>query len=190
MPIENERKFVILETDSVEKKFAEEAEKTISIQQRYLVIDRGLSARVRSTKTRHEEKYYFTFKKDCGVPGEVIEIETVISLDDFNSLWLQGTNQVIKTRYIYEGWEVDFFKLGNHNYFAMAEIELPSGKKAPSIVPQLVLENLLYVVPIEDKRFSNKKISDVGYSISLLDSLKVKSGVINREPRILKKKYY
>jgi hypothetical protein len=119
-----------------------------------------------------------------------VEIESSIDVDDFNKLWSKGTNQVTKTRYIHEGWEVDFFKHGRHNYFGVAEIELPPGQKAPILVPHLVLENLIFIVPIDDKRFSNKKLGNISYTVSLLDALKVKGPTINREHSIIKKKYH
>jgi len=191
MPIENERKYVLTETDAVERKFADVAQEIIPMAQRYLVTDKGMCARVRWAKVKGEKQYYFTFKKDCGVPGEVIEIETVISPDDFNKLWKVSSNEANKIRYHYEEdnvlWDVDFFKHDGHNYFAMAEVELKPGVKAPDNVPKLISENLIFTVPIDDRRFSSKKVGDVGYAISLLDGLKVKTGTVNT--RILKKKY-
>ncbi len=187
MPIENERKYVILETEAVERRFAEIAQTVIPIRQRYLVTEKRMSARVRCSNYKEGPEYVFTFKKN--INSEVIEIETEITEDDFNMMWPAATNGVEKTRYIYEGWEVDFFKHDDFNYLAVAEIELPPKKKQPSIIPQLVIENLIYVVPIEDKRFSNKKLGDIQYAVSLLDSLKVKSNLLNKGG-ILKRKYH
>ena len=190
MPIENERKFIIYETDATERKFAERSEQVIPIKQRYLITDKGKSGRIRQEKFKDEMKYSFTFKMDCDIPGEVVEIETAISPDDFNKLWFKGTGEVTKVRYKYQGWDVDFFKYFDRNYIAIAEIELPSGVKQPTLIPALILENLIYQVPMEDKRFSNKKIGNLSYAISLLDELKVKSSSINKMTKILKKKYY
>lgn len=187
MPIENERKYVILETEAVERKFAAVAQVAIPIRQRYVVTEKGMAVRVRCSELEQPE-YVFTFKKD--VDGECIEIETKISEADFNKLWGKATNEVNKIRYIHEGWEVDFFKKDGFNYLAVAEIELPPKKKEPNIIPLLVMESLIYVVPIEDKRFSNKKLGDVEYSVSLLDTLKVKSNLLNTSrPGMLKRKY-
>lgn len=184
MPIENERKIIILESEEVEQKFKESSQLAIPIHQRYLVTEKGMSVRVRCSEMKGGPEYAFTFKKN--INGEVVEIETKISEEDFDRMWPGAKNQVDKIRYIYEGWEVDFFKSNNSNYLAVAEIELPPKKLMPSIIPQLVTENIIYVVPIDDNRFSNKKIGDVVYATNLLDSLKVK----NFPRGILKKKYH
>ena len=168
MPIENERKYVIDETS--EMLFAQHAEKTLHIEQKYLAIDRGFSARVRSTNSNN---YCLTIKQDVmGMIGQ-IEIETKINKEDFDLLWHEGYNEVTKVRYVYKEWEIDFFKNRNgKNYIAVAEIELPPKIKWPDTIPQIVKENIIFVVPIEDKRFSNKKISDIKYASKLLDQVR------------------
>jgi len=174
MPIENERKYVLLYSDIVEKVIAEQAEQTLRIEQKYLSIEKGFSVRVRNTSNDGIHSYRLTVKKDIG--GKVVEIETVISEEDFKRLWPTGKNRVVKTRYIYQGWEIDFFKNNNgHNYFSIAEIELLSWQKSPSVIPDLVKNYLLFTVPIADKRFSNKKLGNQKYAEKLFSWVKKNS---------------
>jgi CYTH domain-containing protein len=170
MPIEHEKKFCILKSKAVESLFAENAEQVIEIEQKYLLIEKGLSIRVRISTQGGMHSYRFTTKVD--VNGQTVEIETPISEDDYERLWSRGQNKVKKTRYIYRGWEVDFFKSGHINYFAVAEIELPAWQKEPEVIPTLISDHLIYVVPPEDKRFSNKKLGDVQYATDLLATVK------------------
>ncbi len=166
MPIENERKYVISE-DS-EKSIASQAEKFIKIEQKYLAIEKGFSVRVRSS---NNDSYCLTVKKNCA--GQCVEIETPISEDDFKRLWSTGSNKVSKIRYIYQGWEIDFFKTPiGKNYFAVAEIELFSWQKTPNFIPQLITDHLIFTVPIGDGRFSNKKLGNIKYASQLLESVK------------------
>jgi CYTH domain-containing protein len=168
VPIENERKYVIDETS--EMIFAQHAEKTFHIEQKYLAINKGFSTRVRSINNC---RYILTVKQDVqGMIGQ-LEIETDISKEDFDILWKTAYRVVSKVRYVYKGWEIDFFKNEQgKNYIAVAEIELPPKIKWPETIPLIIKENILYVVPIEDKRFSNKKIGNVKYASKLLEHVK------------------
>lgn len=168
MPIENERKYVIDETS--ESLFAQHAEKTLHIDQKYLAINKGFSTRVRSINNC---RFILTVKQDVqGMVGQ-LEIETEISKEDFDILWKTAYRVISKIRYIYKGWEVDFFKTEQgKNYIAVAEIELPPKVKWPENIPQIIKENIIYVVPIEDKRFSNKKIGNIKYASKLLDHVR------------------
>lgn len=72
-------------------------------------------------------------------------------------------------------WEIDVFKnLDNKSYFWMAEIELPEGQQWPQIVPSYIKENLMYKVPIEDCRFSSRRLSDSEYAMNLFNLLSKK----------------
>ncbi len=151
-----------------EKSIASQAEKFIKIEQKYLAIDKGFSVRIRSS---NNENYCLTVKKNCD--GQCVEIETPINEEDFKKLWPTGSNKVTKTRYIYQGWEIDFFKTSTGtNYFAVAEIELFSWQKAPNFIPQLITNHLIFTVPIGDGRFSNKKLGNIKYASQLLQSIK------------------
>lgn len=171
MPIEYELKFVIKEFPEIEKLIASQAERAIQIEQKYLAIDKGLSVRIRLSKEKESNSYYMTVKKD--VDNQTVEIETEISKDDFKKLWPVGNNKVIKTRYIYQGWDIDFFKFKGSNYLAIAEIELEPNTK-PEFIPEVIQNYLIYAVPIEDKRFSSRKLGDVKYALQLLSEIRKK----------------
>ncbi len=196
MPVENERKYIIHEGKGVEEIFKIEAEKFFKIEQKYLSIAKGFSVRIRravqtaripglAAKFESEiaTSFSMTVKKNVG--AQVVEIETRISEADFLKLWPTAFNKVMKYRYIYQGWEVDFFKDANQtNYFAVAEIELPVWQREPRSIPKLINDQIIYTVPIEDKRFSNKKLGNVGYAVNLLKILK--NG--DADDKILKRK--
>ena len=172
MPIENERKYVLLESEVVEQAISSQAEQTLRIEQKYLSIEKGLSVRVRHTINDGVHSYRLTVKKSIG-EGQCVEIETPICEDDFKKLWPTGVNKVTKVRYIYQGWEIDFFKnaIGG-NYLAVAEIELLPWQKAPTHIPDLIKNFIIFTVPIEDNRFSNKKLGNQKYASKLLASVK------------------
>jgi len=170
MPIENERKFTLLESDSVESVIKDAAERCIHIEQKYLVAEKGFSVRVRHLEEQGENSYRLTVKKD--VNEQTIEIETPISLEDFEPLWFVASGKVVKNRYIYQGWEVDFFKDEGENYFAIAEIEMPPNQKAPDTIPELLKSYIIYTVPFGDGRFSNKRLGDIGHAKKLMREVK------------------
>jgi hypothetical protein len=136
---------------------------------------KGLTVRLR--KQRNKKKYWYVMTVKTRVKADrVVEIEKSISEEDFDEMRSQASGWVTKTRYVVGLWEIDFFKNEkDETYFIMAEIELPDGVKKPSKVPALVTENLLYEVPIEDVRFSSKKLSDIDYARKLLDEIGVQS---------------
>jgi len=191
VPIENERKFLLLESGAVEREIAVRAEQTLRIEQKYLVIEKGLSVRVRVSTNDGTPSYRLTFKKD--VKGQVVEVETPVSEDDFTKLWTTGCNKVIKTRYIYQGWEVDFFKTAaGETYLAVAEVELLPWQKTPNHIPELISNYIIFPVPANDRRFSNKKLGNIKYATKLLSEIKKISNSphINRQDdlKTLKKK--
>jgi CYTH domain-containing protein len=182
MPIENERKYVLLESDLVEQAVAEVAEQCLHIQQKYLCMEKGLSVRVRSIQNEDAFSYRMTVKRDVG--GQCVEVECPISEDDFTKLWPTAHNRVIKTRYLYQGWDIDFFKRPTgHNYLAIAEIEMLPWQKAPEVIPDLLSNYILYTVPLNDGRFSNKKLGNIKYAVKLLDAVKK----ISKSPHLVTK---
>ena len=172
MPIENERKFLIDESGSSEQEFIGLSERTLRIEQKYVSVAKGFSTRIRrAVEGDGGPDHTLTVKKNIG--GQVIEIETAIDEADFLKLWPTAFNRVVKTRYLYGGWEVDFFKDARHaNYFAVAEIELPAWQREPRSIPDAIRSRLLFAVPPEDKRFSNRKLSNLVYAASLLRLIK------------------
>lgn len=183
MPTENERKIVI--TSVCESQISELSKRHYLIHQGYLIVSRGTSLRLRKTQSGKvasndlsfqcygDIRHNLTFKSAVNGGSRVVEIEKKIDNRDFNDLWPQCLNKLIKHRFLVKNndeiWEIDFFK--DHydkTYFALAEIELPEGKKEPKSVPDFIKSNLLYKVPLTDSRFSSKLLADIRYATTLL----------------------
>lgn len=183
MPTENEVKMVL--DLNCENKIIKLAKKHLCIHQGYLLASRGISLRLRSSQigiiknnifyaSSDDKRYEINFKSN--INGRVIEIENKIDKRDFNDLWTQCLNKLIKFRHIIkekeEVWEIDFFKdYNNKNYFAMAELEMPEGQTKPNFIPDFIKNNLVYEVPLTDTRFSSKLIADIRYAVELNKSL-------------------
>jgi CYTH domain-containing protein len=168
IPIENEKKILIHE--SAEKIIAEQAEQTLYMEQKYLVMEKGLSVRVRSI-VNGDITYWMTLKKD--VKGQCVEVECPIDKEDFTKLWSTAYNRVVKVRYLFEGWEIDFFKRpDNSNYIAIAEIEMLPTQKEPHVIPELIAAQIIFSIPLSDRRFSSKKLGNIKYATELLESVK------------------
>lgn len=161
MPVENERKYV-LRPDFDAGQLDGWARH--DIRQAYL--DDGPRIRQR------DDDYLFTYKKWVPQAGELIEIETVLSQDDFALLWPLCIQRIAKTRYVLMQneveWVVDFLRHDDgHIYFVMAEAELPRGQLAPEAIPAEIAGSILYAVAADDNRFTNKKLADANYARSL-----------------------
>jgi CYTH domain-containing protein len=165
--IENERKYILsLEFDDV-KKLVDYNGIGSHIVQHY--IDGG---RIRSIEWVHNRDYnidyVFTWKSARRPDGSRIEIETMISENDFKELSKTPNSTIKKTRIKINGygvtWDVDFLYKGTINkkhYLTIAEVELPDGVSEPKILPDFVKDNLIYLVPTNDEnKWSNFKLSD------------------------------
>lgn len=175
MPIENERKYV-LNIDTPENIFMENADSFEEIEQIYLMCDKKQSIRIRKsiifkTKTKPEIKYTFTFKQD--VNKQTVEIETVIDKKDYDMLSKEYVSKLKKIRYRLGNWEVDFFKKNDITYFVQAEIELPEEEKKPKEIPSLILQYIIHYVKKNDGRFSSKKLGDFRYAKQIMQTLLV-----------------
>jgi hypothetical protein len=117
-----------------------------------------------------------TFKLPLKDPSECLEFEDPISDNDFELAYEMATDLITKTRYvIYDDgnmkWELDFFQHEDYTYLQMAECEVFNGYGRPTVLPKIVEDNLLYVVPDGDERFGNKHLSDVKQVKNLLKDL-------------------
>lgn len=175
MPTENERKFILdVNCENTVSKLSIEQ---YDISQGYLIATRGITVRVRKSVRRSRDKksaYYFTLKVNTA--GRVIEIEKNLDERDFNDLWDISLNKLEKVRYIIkhekENWEMDFFKdYRGQTYMSVAEIELPENKLEPESLPDIVKKNLIYKVPLNDNRFSNKLLGDARYAAELIQEI-------------------
>ena len=165
MPIENERKYVLpLDFDASVLTCWRVSE----IKQAYL--DDG--PRLRLTGGAH----LFTYKRLIPQTGELVEIETQISAEDFSLLWSQCAIGLSKTRYektdASGDWVVDFLRdKSDRLYFVLAEVELPRGVAAPSAIPHELAPHIVYAVDAQDGRFTNKKLADVDVAALLYEEI-------------------
>jgi len=175
MPIENERKFVLLDDGRLEQQLAHAPGVTKSfLRQAYLDVS---GMRIRSLEADGRKRYVFTYKRE--VDGQVVEIETDINVEDFDRLWSQRRETLQKARYSWTGgrfhWDVDFFKTAEgRTYFAQAEVEMPEDDKAPPPLPPLLAGHLLAMAPAGDPRFTSKRLADQAHAERLLAELRNK----------------
>ncbi len=165
MPVENERKYVLSPAFDGERLAGWRA---VEIRQAYL--DDG--PRIRQIGA----DFVFTYKKWAPHAGELVEIETPISRDDFELLWPMRVQSVQKTRYVKvvgdEEWVVDFLRDdAGEVYFVLAEVELPRYQAEPRIVVDEIADFVVHAVAANDNRFTNKKLSDRDYALRLLASV-------------------
>ena len=185
MPTEHEYKY-ILKLETPEEYFEHDCEKHLILRQGYLAFSKGMSCRVRSSRQHGESarrtKWFLTFKQKVG--SRTIEIEKELDKRDGEDLWSVCVGKLKKDRYVIKGledtlWDVDFFKRGDL-YFVMAEVELKEGSPRVDL-PLFIKADLLYEVPLTDDRFSNKRLGDVDYAISMYQ--KVVQGEIDENSK-------
>lgn len=176
MPIENERKYVLLRDRVVVDEVVAAATYSDSIIQLYIQTGKEWNLRIREIRPHYQDKdeddrifdpkyvdYLLTYKHM--IDGELIEIETNISSADYQKLNKRALSRLSKIRYriLHKSgtWEVDLFYRGLSDdlpYFILAEIELPAGQVAPTSIPSIISKHLLYEVPLENNEFSNTKL--------------------------------
>lgn len=178
MPIENERKFVLLDDGTLEQRLAHAPGVTRSLlRQAYLDVS-GL--RIRSIEADGAKRHVFTYKRE--VDGQVVEIETDISTADFERLWSQRRETLQKARYSWPDgrfhWDVDFFKTDEgRTYFAQAEVEMPEEERTPPPLPAHLAEHLLALAPAGDLRFTSKRLANRAHAESLLADIRKKGKI-------------
>ena len=176
MPIENERKFVLLRDSIVVDDIVAAATYSDSIVQSYIQKGEEWSLRIREIRPHYQDDYqddrifdpnyvdYFLTYKHM-INGEQIEVETDILSEDYSKLNKRALSRLSKIRHRilneFDTWEVDLFyrKFSDDlPYFILAEIELPVGQAAPTTIPSVISKHLLYEVPIGNNEFSNTKL--------------------------------
>jgi len=178
MPIENERKFVLLDDGGLESRLAEVPGVTRSLlRQAYLDVP-GL--RIRAIESMDARRHVFTYKR--AVDGQTVEIETEISALDFERLWSQRRETLQKLRYSWDDgsfhWDVDFFKTDEGlTYFAQAEVEMPEDQRTPPALPECLASHLLATAPAGDPRFTSKRLADRGHAERLLAEIRERGGI-------------
>lgn len=165
MPVENERKFVLSKDMPP---IALEGWRRTDIRQAYLED----GPRIRD----ENGACTFTYKRMVVAVGEILEIETHISREDFDMLWSERATALDKTRFAKTcasgDWVVDFLRDGSGElYFVLAEVELPRGVTAPSSIAEEIAPHVLHVVERSDSRFTNKRLTDIVYASALYDEI-------------------
>lgn len=176
MPIENERKYVLLRDSFVVDEIVDAAAYSSSIIQSYIQKGQEWNLRIREIRPYFKDdiledsifnpnyvSHFLTYKHM--INGELIEVETEILSEDYEKLNKRALSRLCKIRYriLHKSgtWEVDLFyrKLSDPlPYFILAEIELPEKQVAPASIPPIISKHLLYEVPLENNEFSNTKL--------------------------------
>lgn len=184
MPIENELKFVIRLDDNIESE-ARKIGKLRKIEQGYIAEDKRSKITLRLRKvTEDDGAVRLLLQMKCKQRRSgVIEIGTDIDQNDFDRLWERAKGRLVKHRYCIEAgtndngvkevWELDFFKTRmNTNYFVLAEIEIPEAELTHKLaMPELISGHVVYPVPRDDTRFSNRKLGNIKYATRLYRSV-------------------
>ena len=177
MPTENERKYVLINEPPVVQEISKRADRLLAIEQAWLHHGKHWNFRIRKTFGPHypDPIYNATFKQH--VSKRLIEIETDIDERDYFDLLKQTDSILQKTRYVIPvgalKWEVDLFydKKRSNLYFVMAEIELPEGTTNPPSIPDFISNNLLFEVPVDNTKFSSRKLQNIEHAIEMYNQL-------------------
>ena len=178
MPIENERKFVLRDDTTLEGALASVPGVHRSLlHQAYLDVS---GMRIRAIDGARGQSHVFTYKRP--VNGQVVEIETEISREDFDRLSSQCIERLRKVRYSWADgpfhWDVDFFKTETGDtYFAMAEVEMPEEQREPPPLPPRLASHLLATVPAGDPRFASKRLADRAHAAAMRDAILTRGGI-------------
>jgi len=173
MPIENERKFVLHDpSGALEKSLARNPAASGALLRQAYLDSSGV--RIREIVAPDETRAVFTFKRT--VEGNVVEIETPISPDDFQRLWTLRRETLVKHRYHLVdgdcGWDIDFFKDGetaeSPTYFAMAEVEMPESWDTAPPAPPWLASYIVHAVANGDERYTSKRLSQIDHARTLL----------------------
>ncbi|WIM13883.1 CYTH domain-containing protein [Enhydrobacter sp.] len=174
MPIENERKFVLLDDDGqLEAQLAQEPGITRSVLRQAYLDTSGV--RIRAIGRGETMRHVFTYKRP--VDGQMVEIETDLSAVDFDRLWKLRRETLSKVRYSWDDarfhWDVDFFKAAEgKTYFALAEVEMPEDETVPPAVPPRLKRHVLGLVPFGDPRFTSKRLADQTHAERLMAEIR------------------
>lgn len=177
MPTEHEYKYAIsldMFKETPETKLKVTCEKHLIIEQGYLAFSKGYSSRIRSVTELGRTKWFHTLKQK--VSSRVVEVEKKLDDRDGIDLWTCCVGKLKKDRYVFtherDKWEVDLLKYHDTVYFVIAEVELSEGAPRPKSLPPFLSKHVLYEVPLDDDRFSNKRLGDVTYAKGLYLQIK------------------
>lgn len=161
MPIENEIKLVLVRDFSAASLIGWAH---MRLRQGYL--DNGPRLR------QEGDNFRFNYKRYVAARGGLIEIETDMTERDFEALWPECTDTLMKDRYTRHignnEWAVDFFRTPDEKiYFVMAEVEMPEGVAEPDVIPQELRGHVIYRPDRGDTDFTSKKLADPAHASAL-----------------------
>ena len=136
--------------------------------------------RIRAIDSEGQVTRVFTFKRP--VDGQVVEIETELSAQDFARLWKLRRETLQKVRYSWPDgrfrWDVDFFKTGDGcTYFALAEVEMPEHERTPPPVPARLASYVLGLAPEGDPKYTSKRLSSQTHAEDLMREINATGAV-------------
>ena len=187
MPIEREFKYVLRDAEELWARLSPVTVPGLisgraDIQQGY--ISKGGRIRLRSWSVYKGEfmpeakvERIFTYKHDLVSQPGCLEIETELSVEDYDLAWSEADHKITKTRFLLPCgntsgvWEIDFFRDEQGIYLAMAEFEVPARAGPPDRLHPLVKEYLVYAVPEDDGRFKNRKLCERQKVVQLLKEI-------------------
>lgn len=175
MPIENERKFVLDDDETLERTLARKPGVVRSYLRQAYLESSGL--RIRAIEQGGSTRHVFTYKRP--VEDQVVEIETEIAAIDFRRLWKLRQETLQKARYSWNDgrfhWDVDFFKADDgRTYFALAEVEMPETDTVPPAPPAILAPYVLLLAPRNDPRFTSKRLADRAHAERLMADVRTK----------------
>lgn len=137
-------------------------------------------ARVRKIIKGSTVSYVFTWKHKAA--KSVIEIEQEISKFEFDTLSMETTTYLEKTRFKYFEpnteihWDIDFLLENGKIYFALAEAEVPPQFGDDTvIIPTFLAPYVVHSVPYaKNSKFVNRKLTNSNYAKLVYEGLNVK----------------
>ncbi len=169
--IENELKYIARWQADLETFLTETYGHTI-IEQAYL-NDRA-RIRKKTSSNSADSVYIFTYKQRLPT-GRNLEIETNITLAEYDALYAYTSNELIKTRVtVPQGnivWDIDFPHWKHGRHFFIAEVEMPEDMESPNCILPILQKNIVYAVPRSDRRFTARRLSDEKHAMSVAKEL-------------------
>jgi len=169
--IENELKYIARWQADLENTLIKTYGYTI-IEQAYL-NDRA-RIRKKTPSNSAESLYIFTYKQRLPT-GRNLEIETQITIAEYDALYAYTSNELIKTRVtVPQGnivWDIDFPHWRHGRHFFIAEAEMPETMDSPNCILPCLQTHIVYAVPRSDRRFTARRLSDEKHAISLAKEL-------------------
>lgn len=167
MPIEHERKLILHTPQHAQ--LMKELRSDVSVEwfditQAYLSNSCRIRHVVPHVNPLTDEAFIFTFKTK--VRGSTVEIETDLSVHDYQKLFLISKPVIVKTRAKIQcadhHWDVDFLRKPKSGevYLVMAEVEMPEFATELPDIHKLLEPYALKWIDQGDKRFNNRNLSN------------------------------